>query len=304
MELKQIAKRVYYFPSQVNIGVITYEDKSAVLIDSGLDEEAGRKILKALEEKGLSLKAIVNTHSHADHCGGNSFLKRKQGVKIYAPEVESAIIQFPCLEPFYLFSGASPPNELKNKFLMAQPSEVDYIIKKNERKLRFGETDLEIVPLPGHSPNQIGIGAEGVLFCADAVFSQEVLRKHKIPFYADVDKARETLEFLRGSGYNLFVPSHAQPMASIEELAKAHLEAIGGIEKHVLENCKQPKTAEEITRQICNIYSINLSTVQQYFLMKTAITAYLSSLHERKKLKNSIIGNSMTWETESEEMIK
>jgi hypothetical protein len=33
---------------------------------------------------------------------------------------------------------------------------------------------LEVARLPGHSPNQVGIGHGGVLFCGDAVFSSEV----------------------------------------------------------------------------------------------------------------------------------
>lgn len=75
-------------------------------------------------------KAIVNTHSHADHCGGNRYIKERTGATIYASEIESAIIQYPLLEPLYLFSGASPLRDLRNKFLMAQSSSVDHVIKK------------------------------------------------------------------------------------------------------------------------------------------------------------------------------
>ena len=114
----QLSEKVYYIPNLANIGVIK-DGNNAILIDSGLDDNTAKKILKVLEKENLILKAIINTHSHADHCGGNAYLKEKAQVKIYAPEIESGIIENPILEPLYLFSGANPISDLKNKFLMA-----------------------------------------------------------------------------------------------------------------------------------------------------------------------------------------
>jgi len=192
MELKKITELVYYIPNPANIGVVKDGEKSVILIDTGLDDDTGKKVLRLLEENGLFPKAIVNTHSHADHCGGNRYIKERTGATIYASEIESAIIQYPLLEPLYLFSGASPLRDLQNKFLMAQSSSVDHVIKKDERKLKFDEIELGIVPLSGHTLNRIGIEADNVLFCADSLFSEDVLKKHKIPFYVDIDRARET----------------------------------------------------------------------------------------------------------------
>jgi len=208
VELKQITEDVYYIPNPTNIGVIR-DGETAILIDSGLDDDTGKRILRTLEKYGLSLEAIINTHFHADHCGGNAYLKEKTGAKIYAPEIESAIIQYPYLEPFCLFSGANPIKDLKNKFLMAKPSQVDYVIKNNEDKLSFDEIEVGIVRLPGHSPNQIGIEIEDILFCADSVFSEDILRKYKIPFCVDIDKQKKTLNFLKNIKYRFYVPSYA-----------------------------------------------------------------------------------------------
>jgi len=130
MELKKITELVYYIPNPANIGVVKDGEKSVILIDTGLDDDTGKKVLRLLEENGLFPKAIVNTHSHADHCGGNRYIKERTGATIYASEIESAIIQYPLLEPLYLFSGASPLRDLRNKFLMAQSSSVDHVIKK------------------------------------------------------------------------------------------------------------------------------------------------------------------------------
>ena len=295
MQLKKLRERAYYVPGIVNIGVIRDGKNSAILIDSGLDSDTGKKILGVLEENGLVLKAIINTHSHADHCGGNKYLKEKTGATIYAPEVESAIIQYPLLEPLSLFSGASPLKDLQNKFLMASPSNVDFVIN-DERTLKFDETELRVVPLPGHTPNQIGVEVDEVLFCADSLFSEEVLRRHKIPFYADIDKTKETLNFLKRSRYKFYVPSHAEPKESLIELIDANFRTINEIEKYVLEGLHGKKTTEQVLKDVCDHYQITMKMVQQYYLMNTAVLAYLSSLHGRGKLKVEVSGNVLFWE--------
>src|SRR6478736_2623786 len=45
----------------------------AFVIDPGFDPDA---IRNALDEHGLTLAAIVNTHGHLDHMAGNAALKR------------------------------------------------------------------------------------------------------------------------------------------------------------------------------------------------------------------------------------
>ncbi|MBI4980599.1 hypothetical protein HZC30_03540 [Candidatus Woesearchaeota archaeon] len=53
MELKKITEQVYYIPNHANIGVVKLGEKSAILIDTGLDDNTGKKVLKLLEEKGM-----------------------------------------------------------------------------------------------------------------------------------------------------------------------------------------------------------------------------------------------------------
>jgi len=108
------------FPGPVNVGV-RVEGGEAVLVDAGGDDSAGRKILRSLEEEGVRLALIVSTHSHADHIGGNAFLQRRTGCRMYAPGVDRAFVEFPVLEPSYLYGGC-PPGPLSNKFLLAQES--------------------------------------------------------------------------------------------------------------------------------------------------------------------------------------
>ncbi|SJZ32392.1 MBL fold metallo-hydrolase [Selenihalanaerobacter shriftii] len=294
MELKQVKERVNYIASPTNLGVIE-ADTGVVLIDSGVDDSVGKRVLKILEKEGFEVQAIINTHSHADHCGGNAYIKEETGVEIYAPQIEAGIIQAPYLEPLYLFSGASPIEELKNKFLMAKPSQVDNILDGDKERLTIGNTNLKSIPLSGHSPNQIGIEIEDVLFCADSIFSKAVLRKHKIPFYTDIDSQKETLSFLKNSDYESYIPSHGKPIDNIDELVEANLEVIEEVEEYILEVLVDKQTTENILKELVTHLKIKLERNQQYFLMKTATMAYLSSLYNRDKLESSIENNLLLW---------
>src|SRR5918911_4068818 len=101
--LQPIAGRASYIPGSNNLGVVTTGDGGAIAIDTGLDKDTGRLIRKALDEARLILRAIINTHHHADHIGGNDYLVRNlPGVEVYAPRLEAALIENPLLEPLYL----------------------------------------------------------------------------------------------------------------------------------------------------------------------------------------------------------
>ena len=137
LTVRHLRGNSYCIPAPANIGLYVH-DGAAVLIDSGNDKEAGRQIAKLLNDRGWELRLIVNTHSNADHIGGNAFLQGKTGCRIAATAVESAFIENPFLEPAFLFGGF-PFGDLKTKFLMARPSRVTDVIPSSGKLL---DTDL------------------------------------------------------------------------------------------------------------------------------------------------------------------
>ena len=87
----ELSSGVYVIPATTNVGVITNENPSSTdssvevyLIDSGCTEIDGEYVLDVLkaffEQLGQSftLKAIITTHGHADHCGAHNFLKEEK----------------------------------------------------------------------------------------------------------------------------------------------------------------------------------------------------------------------------------
>lgn len=123
-ELIQVTERSYYIQCPAKIGLVRLEGDRVCLIDSGSDKDAGRKVRQILDANGWRLTAIYNTHSNADHIGGNQYLQRQTGCRIFAPGVERDFTQHTVLEPSFLYGGY-PFRELRHKFLMAQGSDAE-----------------------------------------------------------------------------------------------------------------------------------------------------------------------------------
>ncbi len=90
-ELIQVSENNYYIQSPAKIGLIKLNDTEVCLIDSGNDKDAGRKIRKILDANSWKLTAIYNTHSNADHIGGNKYLQEQTGCRIFAPGIECGL---------------------------------------------------------------------------------------------------------------------------------------------------------------------------------------------------------------------
>lgn len=298
MKLINIKNNLGYIENSCNIGYIT-DGKDVILIDSGLESAVAKKVVKLLDSEGYSVKYIINTHSHADHCGGNYYMQDKLGTLIYAPEFESAVIENPYLEPLYLSSGAAPLKELMSKFLMAKPSKVDCIIAKEDKKIHINSVVLDVVPLLGHSVNQIGIAVDSVLYCGDSILNETLLQKHKIPFNVNIEEQLKTLEFLRESNYETYIPSHCPPMNKKEliEAVDHNMRTLEDINNNIIRSLETHKTLEEIEHNIFEHYNIVITNFTQYSLLKTGIVAHVNYLFNQKYIVKIVEDNKICWKS-------
>jgi len=154
---------------------------------------------------------------------------------------------------------------------------------------------VEIVPLPGHSLNQVGVLCDGVLFCADAVFSERVIDKYRVPVVQDVGSHLQMLQRLMGTRHSLYVPCHVEPVADITSLAQLNLGATHKILEEIHGILAEPKTSEEVQAELCTLYGMDLDVVQQFYLIHTTVMAYLGYLHETKRVKAELRRNSLYW---------
>ena len=272
MDLVKIAGPAHYLPGRVNIGVIV-GDGQAALIDTGLDESAARKAVQAVEQAGLRLASVINTHGHADHCGGNAFVLKRTGVPIYAPPVEAALIQHTEFEPFFLF-GAAPFKAIDSKWFHAAPTPVAHILG---RMVTLCGVELEVLPAAGHSMNQVAIATTEVAYLADALMAQEILERYPIQYCYDVLGHRETLERLAGLRKDWYVGAHFPPTQDLRPLLEANRANLERTAATVLDALRPAASTEEVVRSTAGALGVPPMDPAAYLLNAAAVKAHLSA---------------------------
>ena len=288
-ELIQINERNYYIQSPAKIGLIKLNGQDVCLIDSGNDKDAGRKIRQIITANGWHLTAIYNTHSNADHIGGNKYLQGQTGCKIYAPGIDCAFTRYPLLEPSFLYGGF-PFKDLRHKFLMAQESDA---LELTNDALPDG---FQMIPLPGHFFDMVGFRTpDDVVYLADCLSSRETLDKYQIGFIYDIAAYLKTLEMVKTLQARMFVPAHAAASVEIADLAQYNIDKVMEISERILNICSQPLCFESILKKLFDEYALEMS-FEQYVLVGSTVRSYLAWLKDTGRLNSLFDKNMLLWQ--------
>ena len=132
---------------------MVYDDsKECVIIDPGCYEQAEKDELRAFIDK-LELKPVrlVNTHCHVDHVLGNKFVSDLYGLGLEIHELDKMLL-----------SGAAEIGSNYGIAVEPSPEPIEYL--EEGAKFEFGNTSMEILHTPGHSPGSISF------YCKDSTF--------------------------------------------------------------------------------------------------------------------------------------
>lgn len=268
-------------------GVYLILDDKIVLIDAGTDAGA-KKILKYIESIGKKIEdidLIINTHGHADHCGGNAFLKERTEAKVAAHFLDVGWIEDH--ERFFRES------QWGRKYFswFTKSDKVDILLKGGE-KLKTGRYELEVIHTPGHTLGNICLyeRTEKMLFAGDTIQYPPQWRNW-LGIIEDVSLLEKSYSCLAGMDINI--------------LFSAHIPQVLGPEvKAYIQNCKN--TISKIEETILNIVerkAIRPKDIRKEIVSKTGrravnedvevatIKAYLKKIinEERQRPKRSII---------------
>lgn len=287
-ELIKISEKSYYINAPAKIGLYVRGENDVYLIDSGNDKDAGRKIRQILDKNAWHLRGILNTHSNADHIGGNKFLQTRTGCKIFSRGIESAFTKYPILEPSFLWGGY-PLSELKHKFLLAEESKTTDFCDPDFPK------EVKIIDLPGHFFDMVGFYLpDGTVFIADALSSKTTLDKYGISFIYDVAAYLNTLSEISNMDASVFVPSHADVTNDIKELVLYNSNKVYEVADKICDICKIPSAFEVILQKLFFEYGL-VMTHEQYALVGSTLRSYLSWLIGIGRLSSEIKENMLIW---------
>jgi hydroxyacylglutathione hydrolase len=149
-----------------NTYVVYDEEGNAAIFDPGCYEKEEEKALEMfIEQHGLKVQALYNTHCHIDHVLGNEFVKRrwKVGLQIHA-------VELPYLEAVKSYAG-------NYGFHGYQPAEPNSFIKEGS-SISIGKHQLQILFAPGHAPGHVLIydAAGDQCLVGDVIFKGSIGR--------------------------------------------------------------------------------------------------------------------------------
>lgn len=295
MAIEQLSERVFHVPGGVNIGVLRGKGSRYVMIDTGLNETAAKKALKAVrEELGGEVTAILTTHAHADHFGGNATVVKRTGAKVYAPVFDEAILRYPLLQPILLFGGADPPASMRGNFMLADASPVDFLI--DGPVLTVEDIEVTVVPLKGHSPNQVGFLVDGVFFCADVVLPASVLEKYKIPYLYSVTDHLDALEIARGIEHTVAVPGHGARTDDLPSLIDLNRSLVLEVADQIVELARESVTAETVLTKLLNQYQAQVFDAPAFYLLHPTVYAFLTHLERSGRVRHVVEAGQSLWQ--------
>jgi glyoxylase-like metal-dependent hydrolase (beta-lactamase superfamily II) len=306
MAVINISDCIYYISGPTNIGIIEErlsDTKSNLyMIDSGCNTEDGKRIFTEITEyfsqKDITIKAIINTHSHADHCGANNYIQQKNNCEIWITENEQGSLINPFLQPIISWGG-NPLPEINSSYYVAEKTVPNKIINPNEKLTLLNGIKISFINLPGHYFEMVGILCEDnnkkVLFASDGIFGRKNIGKYWIPFLYDVKEFKNSLDTISSLNADFCIPGHGEPTSQIEETVELNKIAIISNEQCILEALKyKEQTQEDILKYVADKNEINLH-IAQYMLIGCTIKAYLTFLYNEGKISYHIKENKMYW---------
>jgi glyoxylase-like metal-dependent hydrolase (beta-lactamase superfamily II) len=134
----------------------------AVIVDPG--EEAER-ILGVVDELGLTVEAVLLTHTHFDHVGAVAPVARATGAPVYVSQIERPVLAD--IMSYVPFAGFGP----------YESYEADHTLTGGEH-LELAGFEIDVLFTPGHSPGHVtySIPSERAVFSGDVLFQGSVGR--------------------------------------------------------------------------------------------------------------------------------
>jgi glyoxylase-like metal-dependent hydrolase (beta-lactamase superfamily II) len=145
---------------QTNCYLIYDEDtKDALVVDPGF---SGKEITRIINEHGLKVKYIINTHCHGDHIGANAFVKQSTGAPLLIHKAEAPML-------------SDARQNLTGYMETLTEMTADGYLEEGQ-VLEVGKMRFQVLHTPGHSLGGVCLVGEGVCISGDTLFQGSIGR--------------------------------------------------------------------------------------------------------------------------------
>ncbi len=124
---------------------VIYSNGEAIIVDPGCAYPHEEQTLKKfIEENGLHVKAIVNTHCHLDHVVGNPWAVETFNVPLFIHEQDLFLLK------------AAPQVGMMWSFPVPEQPKPDVFLDEGD-VIKVGNEIWRVIHVPGHSPGHIAL---------------------------------------------------------------------------------------------------------------------------------------------------
>lgn len=255
MVRERIADDIYVFTSrryaQVTAGAIL-TNEGVILIDTLFYPEETQEIQRFLENRlGMAVRYVINTHYHADHTLGTYLFPRAQ--KVCHARCRQLLDT----------AGREGLEQMKSQSPEFEEVEIilpDLIFDQGNLNIHLGGKTVQLLPLPGHSPDLIGVFVvnERILFASDTSMPVPTI------FDGSFDALVQTIKQMKEMSLDSVVQGHGEVIlrGEVQELLQSDLDYLSNIKEAVegiLSRDETMATLENITIESCGKSRIPLN---------------------------------------------
>ncbi len=267
----------------VNVYFIGEPGGEWVLIDTGLPWHFSAIVREAQRRYGSQKPAAIYlTHGHYDHAGSAAALAAYWNVPIFAHEAELPFLTGQCNYPPADPSSCGGWLSLASRFASTQGKDLRPFVQS----FTEGPLGWEIVPLPGHTPGQVGFWQTSTrtLIAGDALMNlvldrwrpRKGLSWPPPPFTTDWFAARKSLDRIVALGPTMLYFGHGEPLVNVSLDALTEWFAIAREGRYVGEPVRLASDGSPIVaplppdpaKMLLKIATLGTLAAGAYFLLK------------------------------------
>lgn len=261
-------------------------DEEIIMLDTGWAKRERQGIDEILESNKFKVKGIINSHSHADHIGNNTYLKEKYNGVIAMSAYEAHICS--SAVNLKLYYGSQALKDIKEHYGHMVCS-TDIIIDKDQEEVSICGVNFKIFHTPGHSPDHICIiTPDNVAYLGDSLISHEVMVGSKMPYAYILGEDMKSKAKLIDLKYDKYVVAHKGVYDDIRKLIDDNIDFYEGKAMRIFELINETMTMEEIMKEVIKCFKIEVGTIYKYYVIERMLKSYVEYLYEIEKLKLTI----------------